>query len=246
MFGIWDLPADLCGCHFPALVRKETHTYTYSSSLSGQTHPPLSRVSVCLRVHACVLTVARQTVNRQHCLMPVCDSVCLLWVCLSLCVRICVLVWGRGSLSETETKRAFLFTLELGKGPDERLWIWWGGTLEPSSVSHTEVGLYFSQGWASITAPVESKMVFFWVHWHLFTLQRDKWVYCSHVHSWIVKTSLICEYMIYRDWCSALRKGLLDGGWASWLCLWRFHGGRSWRHCTLHANPALTWQIDPY
>lgn len=155
MFGIWDLPADLCGSHFPALVHKDTHTHTHILLLCQdklQTHPPLSRVPVCLRVHACVLTVAHQTVNRPHCLMPVCDSVCLLWVCLSLCVRICVLVWGRGSLSETETKRAFLFTLELGKVPNERLWIWWGGTLEPSSVSHTKVGfLCFSQGWASIT-----------------------------------------------------------------------------------------------
>lgn len=74
---------------------KHTHTHSHILSLSGQTvqtHPALSPVPVCLYVHACVLTAARQTVNKQYCLMPVCDSVCLLWVCLSLCVRICVLV----------------------------------------------------------------------------------------------------------------------------------------------------------
>lgn len=179
-----------------------------------------------LRVHACVLTEARQTVNRLHCLMPVCDSVCLLWVCLSLCVRICVLVWGRGSLSETETKAAFLFTLELGKVPNERLWIWWGGKPEPSPVSHTEVGFILFAGVGfNHFARVQSKMVFFLVYWHSLTLQRDKWVYCSHVHTWIVKTALICEYIINRDWCSTLRKGLLDGGQACWLFLWKFCGG---------------------
>lgn len=130
------------------------NTHTHSLSLSGQTvqtHPALSPMFVCLYVHACVLTAARQTVNKQYCLMSVCDSVCLLWVCLSLCVRICVLVWGRWSLSETETKRAFLFTLELGEVPNERLWIWWGGSLQPSSVSHTKVSCLPPTGWASIS-----------------------------------------------------------------------------------------------
>ncbi|MED6271668.1 hypothetical protein CHARACLAT_022577 [Characodon lateralis] len=41
---------------------------------------------VTLLARMCMLNAACQTVNKQYCLMSVCDSVCLLWVCLSLCV----------------------------------------------------------------------------------------------------------------------------------------------------------------
>lgn len=95
---IRDVPFHLCRSRRPSLVHKDTHTYTHTHSHSVseqtvQTHPAPSPALVCLYVHACVLTAARQTVNKQYCLMPVCDSVCLLWagarVCV--CVRICVL-----------------------------------------------------------------------------------------------------------------------------------------------------------
>lgn len=149
-----DDPSHLCRPQCLSLVHRHMQTHTQSHSLSVRTNcantpcsQPCACVSLCARM--CAYTAARQTVNKQYCLMPVCDSVCLLWVCLSLCVRICVLVWGRGSLSETETKRAFLFTLELGKVPNERLWIWWGGSLQPSSVRHTKVGCVPLTGWAS-------------------------------------------------------------------------------------------------
>lgn len=77
MFGIWDLPADLCGCHFPALVRKETHTHIHIFFLPVRTNTPSSQPCVC--VPSCARMCA-------YCGSPNCKQAALSNACVWLSV----------------------------------------------------------------------------------------------------------------------------------------------------------------
>lgn len=102
------IPLSSAGPAIPLQCIKEhmkTNTHTYSLSLSRQTEqtqPSLCTVfSVTLRSCMCALGAARQTVNKQYCLMSVFDSVCLFFVGLFefVCVHLCF------SMRERELER---------------------------------------------------------------------------------------------------------------------------------------------